>query len=94
MQEVYNHNLDDEENYFDTDDLFQFVLEGILLTIFSAVGVIGSLLALYVLLATIYEETFSKILVTLTSFDALFLTTLPFTFGFPLLSTYYKVNTT
>ena len=73
-------------------ELFEYVTEGILLTMFSVVGLIGNVLALYVLQEPIYDRTFSNILITLTSFDALFLSTLPLTFGFPLLSTYYKVD--
>ena len=90
----------DEDDYYDSvngsyegrDEMFEYVTEGVLLTSISVLGLIGNILAMYVLLRPSLRGTFSNILTGLASFDALFLATLPFTFGLPILSSYYKVR--
>ena len=74
------------------DETFEYVTEGVLLTSISVLGLIGNILAMYVLLRPSLRGTFSNILTGLASFDALFLATLPFTFGLPILSSYYRVS--
>ena len=76
------------------EELFEYVTEGWLLTCISILGFIGNTMAIYVLLRPPFRGIFSHILTSLATFDALFLTTLPFTFGFPILSSYYKVSRT
>ena len=84
------HNSENETNY-DRDDVFEYVTEGVLLTSISILGFVGNNLAIFVLLRPPFRGIFSHILTSLATFDALFLITLPFTFGFPILSSYYKV---
>ena len=72
-------------------DIFEYIGEGVLLTSISVLGFLGSLLAINVLLQPALRGTFSNILTGLATFDALFLATLPFTFGLPILSPYYMV---
>ena len=82
------------ETNYDRDETFEYVTEGVLLTSISVLGVIGNNLAIYVLLRPPFRGIFSHILTSLATFDALFLITLPFTFGLPILSSYYKVVNT
>ena len=84
------HNSENETNY-DRDEVFEYVTEGVLLTSISILGFVGNNLAIFVLLRPPFRGIFSHILTSLATFDALFLITLPFTFGFPILSSYYKV---
>ena len=86
-------SINNETNY-DRDETFEYVTEGVLLTSISVLGVIGNNLAIYVLLRPPFRGIFSHILTSLATFDALFLITLPFTFGLPILSSYYKVVNT
>ena len=73
-------------------DIFEYIGEGVLLTSISVLGFLGSVLAINVLLQpALRGGTFSNILTGLATFDALFLATLPFTFGLPILSPYYMV---
>ena len=95
---VYNSNnilnvSSDNETDYDGDEMFEYVTEGLLLTSISILGFIGNTLAIYVLLRPPFRGIFSHILTSLATFDACFLLTLPFTFGFPILSSYYKVIT-
>ena len=87
---LYNISYDDTVGY-ERDEMFEYVTEGVLLTCISVLGFIGNSLAIYVLLRPPFRGIFSHILTSLATFDALFLTTLPFTFGLPILSSYYKV---
>ena len=89
---ILNVSSDNETDY-DGDEMFEYVTEGLLLTSISILGFIGNTLAIYVLLRPPFRGIFSHILTSLATFDALFLLTLPFTFGFPILSSYYKVIT-
>ena len=90
----------EEDDFYDSmnnsyevrDEMFEYVTEGVLLTSISVLGLIGNILAMYVLLRPSLRGTFSNILTGLASFDALFLATLPFTFGLPILSSYYRVR--
>jgi hypothetical protein len=90
----------EEDDFYDSmnnsyevrDEMFEYVTEGVLLTSISVLGLIGNMLAMYVLLRPSLRGTFSNILTGLASFDALFLATLPFTFGLPILSSYYRVR--
>ena len=84
------HTGHNETNY-DRDEIFEYVTEGVLLTSISILGFVGNNLAIFVLLRPPFRGIFSHILTSLATFDALFLITLPFTFGFPILSSYYKV---
>ena len=84
------HTSQNETNY-DRDEIFEYVTEGVLLTSISILGFVGNNLAIFVLLRPPFRGIFSHILTSLATFDALFLITLPFTFGFPILSSYYKV---
>ena len=93
---VYNSNnilnvSSDNETDYDGDEMFEYVTEGLLLTSISILGFVGNTLAIYVLLRPPFRGIFSHILTSLATFDACFLLTLPFTFGFPILSSYYKV---
>ena len=90
--DILNVSSDNETDY-DGDEMFEYVTEGLLLTSISILGFIGNTLAIYVLLRPPFRGIFSHILTSLATFDALFLLTLPFTFGFPILSSYYKVKT-
>ena len=84
-------NESSNETHYEQEELFEYVTEGWLLTCISILGFIGNTMAIYVLLRPPFRGIFSHILTSLATFDALFLTTLPFTFGFPILSSYYKV---
>ena len=86
----YNYN--DENGDSVRDEMFEYVTEGVLLTSISVLGLIGNILAMYVLLRPSLRGIFSNILTGLASFDALFLATLPFTFGLPILSPYYRAS--
>ena len=86
---AYNNSDEDSSEH---DEMFEYVTEGVLLTSISVLGFIGNILAIYVLLRPSFRGIFSNILVGLASFDALFLATMPFTFGLPILSTYYRVR--
>lgn len=91
--DTYFHYSDEEDdNSAVRDEMFEYVTEGILLTSISILGLIGNIMAMYVLLRPSLKGIFSNILTGLASFDALFLATLPFTFGLPLLSNYYRVR--
>ena len=91
--ETYLHYTDEEDGSSDVrDEMFEYVTEGVLLTSISILGLIGNIMAMYVLLRPSLRGIFSNILTGLASFDALFLATLPFTFGLPILSTYYRVR--
>jgi len=91
--DTYFHYSDEEDdNSAVRDEMFEYVTEGILLTSISILGLIGNIMAMYVLLRPSLKGIFSNILTGLASFDALFLATLPFTFGLPLLSNYYRRN--
>ena len=91
--ETYYHYNGEEDDSSDVrDEMFEYVTEGILLTSISILGLIGNIMAMYVLLRPSISGIFSNILTGLASFDALFLATLPFTFGLPILSTYYRVR--
>ena len=85
-------NYSDYDESAVRDEMFEYVTEGILLTSISILGLIGNIMAMYVLLRPSLRGIFSNILTGLASFDALFLATMPFTFGLPILSTYYKVR--
>ena len=89
---VNEYNISYEDSNYGRDEMFEYVTEGVLLTSISVLGFIGNVLAIYVLLRPSVRGVFSKILTGLASFDALFLATAPFTFGLPILSSYYKVN--
>ena len=80
-----------EESYDGQDEMFEYITEGVLLTIVSILGLIGNILSIYVLLRPSDREAFSNILASLASFDALFLASAPFTFGLPILSSFYMV---
>ena len=84
---LYNISYEEGGN-----EMFEYVTEGVLLTSISVLGFIGNILAIYVLLRPSFRGIFSNILTGLASFDALFLATLPFTFGLPILSPYYEVS--
>ena len=84
------YNYSDEYGDSVRDEMFEYVTEGVLLTSISVLGLIGNILAMYVLLRPSLRGIFSNILTGLASFDALFLATLPFTFGLPILSPYYR----
>ena len=86
----YNYN--DENGDSVRDEMFEYVTEGVLLTSISVLGLIGNILAMYVLLRPSLRGIFSNILTGLASFDALFLATLPFTFGLPILSPNYRAS--
>ena len=85
------HQFSNNETNYDRDEIFEYVTEGVLLTSISVLGFIGNNLAIYVLLRPPFRGIFSHILTSLATFDALFLITLPFTFGLPILSSFYKV---
>ena len=85
-------NYSDYDESAVRDEMFEYVTEGILLTSISILGLIGNIMAMYVLLRPSLRGIFSNILTGLASFDALFLATMPFTFGLPILSPYYKVR--
>ena len=85
-------NYSDYDESAVRDEMFEYVTEGILLTSISILGLIGNIMAMYVLLRPSLRGIFSNILTGLASFDALFLATMPFTFGLPILSPYYKVK--
>ena len=87
---IYQNETVNETRY-EAEELFEYVTEGWLLTCISMLGFIGNTMAIYVLLRPPFRGIFSHILTSLATFDALFLLTLPFTFGFPILSSYYKV---
>ena len=87
---IYQNETANETRY-EAEELFEYVTEGWLLTCISMLGFIGNTMAIYVLLRPPFRGIFSHILTSLATFDALFLLTLPFTFGFPILSSYYKV---
>ena len=90
---TYFQYSDAEDDNSDVrDEMFEYVTEGILLTSISILGLIGNIMAMYVLLRPSLRGIFSNILTGLASFDALFLATMPFTFGLPILSTYYRVR--
>ena len=97
---IYENHTYEDTDYYDSmnnsyevrDEMFEYVTEGVLLTSISVLGLIGNILAMYVLLRPTLRGTFSNILTGLASFDALFLATLPFTFGLPILSSYYRVG--
>ena len=86
-----HQNESSNDTSYEEEELFEYVTEGWLLTCISILGFIGNTMAIYVLLRPPFRGIFSHILTSLATFDALFLTTLPFTFGFPILSSYYKV---
>ena len=88
---TYSHDGDEQEDSV-RDEIFEYITEGVLLTSVSVLGLIGNILAMYVLLRPTLRGTFSNILTGLATFDALFLATLPFTFGLPILSPFYRVN--
>ena len=88
---IYQNETANETRY-EAEELFEYVTEGWLLTCISMLGFIGNTMAIYVLLRPPFRGIFSHILTSLATFDALFLLTLPFTFGFPILSSYYKVS--
>ena len=88
---ITNNSNENDTNY-ERDETFEYITEGVLLTCISILGFIGNSLAIYVLLRPPFRGIFSNILTSLATFDALFLLTLPFTFGFPILSSYYKVS--
>ena len=91
--DTHFHYYDEEDdNSAVRDEMFEYVTEGILLTSISILGLIGNIMAMYVLLRPSLRGIFSNILTGLASFDALFLATLPFTFGLPILSNYYRVR--
>ncbi len=54
-------------------DLFEFVVEGVLLSVVCVLGFLGNCLAIYVLLKPSMRGAFSTLLTALVSFDALFL---------------------
>ena len=89
----YHYSDEEDDNSAVRDEMFEYVTEGILLTSISILGLIGNIMAMYVLLRPSLRGIFSNILTGLASFDALFLATLPFTFGLPILSNYYRVRT-
>ena len=84
-------NTNEKDNYVFVN-MFEYITEGVLLTSISVLGVLGNILAMYVLHQPSLKGTFSNALTGLASFDALFLATLPFTFGLPILSPYYEVR--
>ena len=86
-----NTNNSNNGTNYDRDEIFEYVTEGVLLTSISVLGFIGNNFAIYVLLRPPFRGIFSHILTSLATFDALFLITLPFTFGLPILSSFYKV---
>ena len=76
------------------DSLFEFVTEGVLLTVISTLGLLGNALSIYVLLKPSLRGIFSNVLTGLATFDALFLLVAIVTFGMPQLSTIYQGTTT
>ena len=84
-------NVTIDESYDGQDAMFEYVTEGVLLTLVSILGLIGNILSIYVLLRPSVRGVFSTILTGLASFDALFLAVAPFTFGLPILSSFYRV---
>ena len=86
------YNVSSADSSYVRDETFEYVTEGVLLTSISVLGLIGNVLAIYVLLRPSVRGVFSNILTSLASFDALFLATAPFTFGLPILSPYLRVS--
>ena len=87
----YEQQNNGERDAYEHVDMFEYIGEGWLLTIISALGCLGSILAINVLVKPSLKGTFTNILTGLAIFDALFLATLPFTFGLSIISPYYEV---
>ena len=86
------NSVNNGDSSYVRDETFEYVTEGVLLTSISVLGLIGNVLAIYVLLRPSVRGVFSNILTGLASFDALFLATAPFTFGLPILFPYWRVR--
>ena len=91
-----HQNLTGSYGFFqeDTEDIFRFVTEGILLTIISTFGLVGNCMSIIVLTRAsgVVRQggaSFSKLLRGLATFDALFLFIAIISFGFPQLSHWY-----
>ena len=66
----------------DHGEFIEFITEGVLLIAISIFGFIGNSMSIYVLLRPTVRGSFSKILMGLASFDALFLLCAIATFGY------------
>ncbi|XP_059095091.1 uncharacterized protein LOC131889889 [Tigriopus californicus] len=72
-----------------TDNLFIFVVEGVVLTLVSSFGVMGTLMSIYVLVQPRLRDSFSTFLTGLAICDSIFLTFAILMFGLPSLWTWY-----
>merc|ERR1711899_563551 len=89
MSHHENNNENNEESW--GDDV-EFITEGVLLITISILGFLGNSMSIYVLLRPTVRGSFSKILMGLASFDALFLLCAIATFGLPTVSPSYKTD--
>lgn len=99
--EIHWHNQSSRENSIiedelsrsgsDREELITFVVEGVILTIVSLVGLVGNFMSIFVLIQVKnVQKAFSNLLLGLACFDALFLWVAILAFGLPNLSNWYK----
>ncbi|TRY73600.1 hypothetical protein TCAL_08729 [Tigriopus californicus] len=75
----------------DREELITFVVEGVILTIVSSVGLVGNFMSIFVLIQVKnVQKAFSNLLLGLACFDTLFLWVAILAFGLPNLSNWYK----
>merc|ERR1712223_1980658 len=70
--------------------MFTFIIEGVLLSIVSALGVVGNVVAIFILSKPVMKGSFSSLLIGLSIFDMLYLIIGLSIFGLPELSQSYK----
>ncbi|XP_059085077.1 FMRFamide receptor-like [Tigriopus californicus] len=76
------------------DKQFMFIVEGLILTIVSILGITGTVMSIGVLIKPVVRETFSALLTGLAVCDTLFLCTSLIMFGLPKLCHWFAENVT
>ncbi len=69
-------------------DIFKFLVEGVILTVVSCLGLLGTLMSIYVLLKPRVRDCFSTFLTGLAICDSIFLFFAILMFGLPMLWTW------